>query len=325
MHQLWKKLCMSTILCLVLFFAAFPPCPVEAATSITITPKNSIQQALDRLERAGGGTLYITSGIYEVGTTVNVPNNVTIKGSGTTRPLIRLRGGLNIPVIQNKYVPFNDITIDFVEVSGSVTEKEMQGDTKAKVTGIQLTDRNDISVRNKNGAIYNSVVHNCAMGVIMGRTDNCIMRDLEIYDNGTYEGTLGYHNIYISSCDDVKLYKVNSHDCKTGMGIKLTEFYVDIYGNTIEDGIEVDSCISNNNKDRGLAAYDISNLTIKNSTFNLNGTSGLNILRCDGTIKDNTAIDNNRRWITAYDVWFNGCSSSKITFKNNLYYSYKWQ
>lgn len=77
-----------------------------------------------------------------------------------------LKSGLNIPVIQNKYVPYNNVNIDFIEVNGNVTTSEMQGNTKSSVTGIQFTDRHNSSITNTYGGIYNCKVHNCGMGII---------------------------------------------------------------------------------------------------------------------------------------------------------------
>jgi len=52
------------------------------AGSITIAPGKSIQDALDKLGKSGGGTLNLKAGVHMLPATLRVPSGVTIVGSG---------------------------------------------------------------------------------------------------------------------------------------------------------------------------------------------------------------------------------------------------
>lgn len=305
----WKTLVVATLILLLLT----PWSGTVSAAEVTVSSGGNIQAALDQVGNAGGGTVYLNSGTYTVSDTVFIPNNTTLKGQGTTRPIIKLAIGLNIPVIANKSLPFQQVKVEYLEVDGSVTLQEMQGKTKGNVNGIQFTDRHNNNIQNYGATIIDSIVKNAAMGILIGRTDGVDIIDTNISYCGTMDGTLGYHNIYISTSDNVRLYRVNSSHSQTGMGIKLTDYYAD----QNEQSFVIDQVTADNNKDRGISTYDLSNVTIRGSYFRNNGKSGMNIIRSEGSIVNNVATGNGFQENVAYDIWFN--DSPNIQQSGNTY------
>ena len=78
--------------------AAFAGCAflfaahARAATA-TVNPGDSIQAALDAVAAAGGGTVYVNSGNYTLYSKCQIPDNVTLKGSGA-KVILMARQGL---------------------------------------------------------------------------------------------------------------------------------------------------------------------------------------------------------------------------------------
>ena len=155
------------------------------------------------------------------------------------------------------------------------------------------------------------------MGYVMGRVSNGRLDSCTVTNCGgaPIGSTPGLHNIYISDCDPFIARYVTATYCRTGMGLKLTDFY----GNRTETSQIVEYCQLNNNYDRGTAIYDLNPLIVRNNTCNNNGKSGINIFRCTsgGQLLNNTATGNLYSVNVAYDIWLNACSG--MTISGNTY------
>lgn len=294
--------------------ALFAAC-LHAATA-TVNPGDSIQVALDAVGNAGGGTVYVNSGNYSVPTSQYVPNGVTMKGAGATRPVITLGNGKNVAVVRNKSVPSTNVKMDYLSVNGGLTNAQMDAGTYNATNGICISDFSGGSY-STNGTIINCYTTNCSMGYIMGRVNNASLDSCTVTNCGgaPVGSTPGLHNIYISNCDPFIARYVNSSNCRTGMGLKLTDFY----GDRTETSQIVEYCTLNNNYDRGTAIYDLNPLIVRNNTCNNNGKSGINIFRCTsgGQLLNNTATGNLYSANVAYDIWLNGCAN--MTISGNTY------
>lgn len=300
---------------LLLAGAALFASSLHAATA-TVNPGDSIQVALDAVGNAGGGTVYVNSGSYSVSTSQYVPDGVTIKGSGTTRPVITLSNGKNVTVVRNKSVPSTNVKMDFISVNGGLTNAQMDAGTYNATNGICISDFSG-GVYSSNGTIINCYATNCSMGYIMGRVNTASLDSCTVTNCGgaPIGSTPGLHNIYISNCDPFIARYVTSTYCRTGMGLKMTDFY----GDRTETSQIVEYCQLNNNYDRGVAIYDLNPLIVRNNTCNNNGKSGINIFRCTsgGQLLNNTATGNLYSVNVAYDIWLNGCAN--MTISGNTY------
>lgn len=284
---------------------------VRAATA-TVNPGQSIQAALDAVANAGGGTVYVTSGNHAVYSQCMVPNNVTIKGSGSTRPVLTLLGSKNQQVVRNKSVPCSNVKIDFISANGGLTNAQMDAGTYNNTNAICISDFS-AGVSSTNGTIINCYATNASMGYIMGRVNNARLEASTVTNCGgaPVGSTPGLHNIYISNCDPFIARYVTSTYCRTGMGLKLTDFY----GDRTETSQIVEYCQLNNNFDRGTAIYDLNPLIVRNNTCKNNGKTGINIFRCTsgGQLLNNTATGNPYAAGSSADIWLNGCSGMTIT------------
>ncbi len=84
----------ACILCLLFTGLFAGALPVAAATSITASSgsASSIQSAINTVRSAGGGTVNIPSGTFNLGGSVTVPSNIALIGAGTGTTILRTSG-----------------------------------------------------------------------------------------------------------------------------------------------------------------------------------------------------------------------------------------
>ncbi|RTE04446.1 right-handed parallel beta-helix repeat-containing protein [Paenibacillus whitsoniae] len=316
--------------------------PAQAATTIIISPGQSIQQAMDSLKNQGCGTLILKPGTYTVGYSVNVYNGCTIQGeSATDRPIIQLAAGKDEPVITNASVPFSNVAARNLVVKGGLSASEQnlpeyfhKGSTqyndrissgaetqasldarieaaRLNVIGIDFSDKhNDVS--NTGATIDNVLVQYSAMGINVGRTSNVTIKNSKVEYNGAVKQY--YHGLYLSTVDHVVIDKLDASHNVTGMGLKVTDFYDD----QTETSISIKNSKFNYNYDRGLTVYHMNNLYVEGNEAHDNQKSGINIIDCQtGTLINNNTYNNPNIANVSYDIWL--ASSSGFTISGNTY------
>lgn len=97
---------------------------IIGGTTITIGPTDSIQTALDTIEDAGGGTLYLQAGTYNVSSNIVVPSNTAIIGAGLSS-IIDFGGG----AFQMQIVGSNAYSTGTVAISNDGTTVTGTGTT----------------------------------------------------------------------------------------------------------------------------------------------------------------------------------------------------
>ena len=199
-----------------LCLAALCPAASSAATA-TVNPGQSIQAALDAVGNAGGGTVYVQPGNYDITASLKVPNNTRLKGV-TTRPVITMAANTDKPVILPKTVPFTAVTCDFLSLNGGLTNAQMDAGTYWGAVGIQFGGGNNGTA----GYIYNCNMTNCTAGVVMGYVTDGLMQGVNITNCGcTGTTTPGMHNVYISNTDPFRASYCSSTYCRSREGWQL--------------------------------------------------------------------------------------------------------
>ncbi|WP_020619827.1 right-handed parallel beta-helix repeat-containing protein [Paenibacillus daejeonensis] len=313
-----------------------------AAATMTISPNQSIQQAMDQLASQGGGTLYLNPGTYTVGYGVKVCNNCTLQGvSATNRPIVKLASGKDEPVITTATVPFTNVGVRHVIVDGGLAATEQNypeyfhkgsdeynqrissgAESKAaldarieaariNVVGIDFSDRH-AGVMSSGATIENARVQNSAMGVIIGRTHQVTIKDSQVTNNGGINKY--FHGLYLSIVDHVLVEGLDASNNKTGMGLKVTDFY----DTNNEASIIIRNSKFNNNYDRGMTVYHMQNLVVNNNEAKDNGKSGINLINCkNGSLTNNTALNNPLVVNVSYDIWLN--TTTNFTISGNVF------
>lgn len=198
--------------------------------------------------------------------------------------------------------------------SGAETKAQLDAEiavARLNVIGINFSDQhNDVS--NTNSKIVNCIVENCSMGINYGRTNGATIKNTMVTNCGAVQKY--YHGLYLSTVDNLLIDGLNASNNVTGMGLKICDFY----GTETESSIIVQNCTLNNNYDRGMAIYDMNNVTVYDNTAKGNTKTGINLIGCSNvSMTYNTATGNGYVVNSAYDIWLNGCTG--VTQNNNTY------
>lgn len=299
---------LRNVIVLTLSLAAMGTAPLANALDVTVNPGGNIQAALDQVGNAGGGTVYVNYGTYNISTTLKIPNNTRLKGV-TTRPIIQMAAGTKAATIESKSNPFTSVVCDFLSLNGGLSNSQMDSGNYWEARALHFAD----GISGTNCSIYNCNVTNACSGVTMGEVTNGLVQGSNITNCGM-AGNPGMHNMYISNTNPFLCKTTSASNGRTGMGLKIQ----DSDGSRTETSQTIDSCIFKNNYDRGMAVYKISNLIVKKTTCDNNAKSGINLLNCSGiTMTDNHATGNLYQVDVAYDIWLNSCSN--ITQSGNVY------
>ena len=285
------------------------------AATATVNPGGNIQAALDAVGNAGGGIVYVNAGTYNVTASLQIPNNTTLWGKGTSRPIIQRTGTADSDIVRNKSVPFTNVKVDYIAVNGGCTDAQMDGGTYKQRNGIDISDQHN-DVRNSYATIVNCHVQRSYLGVNVGRTNNVTLKGTVLTNNGGLHLDSGVwkkgfiHHIYLSTCDKILVENVNASNGRTGMGLKITDFY----GTATETSCVVKNNTFDNNYDRGMAIYDMNPLRVEGNKCRNNTKSGINLFRTTsgGVLLNNTSTGNGYQVNVAYDIWLNGCSGFSI-------------
>lgn len=286
------------------------------ALNVTVNPGGNIQAALDQVGASGGGIVYVSVGTYNVDASIQIPNNVTLWGKGTSKPIIQRTGTVDSDIVRNKSVPFTNVKVDYMAVNGGCTDAEMDNGTWKQRNGIDISDQHN-DVRNSYVTVINCHVQRSYLGINVGRTDNVTLKGTTLTNNGGLYLDSGVwkkgfiHHIYLSTCDKILVDNVNASNGRTGMGLKITDFY----GDQTETSCIVQNSTFDNNYDRGMAIYDMNPLRIEGNTCRNNLKSGINIFRTTsgGVLLNNVATGNLYQLNVGYDIWLNGCSGFDIS------------
>lgn len=283
-------------------------CLQARALDVTVNPGGNLQAALDTVGNAGGGTVYVNYGTYNIGTTLKIPNNTRIKGV-TTRPIIQMAAGTKAATVESKSNPFTSVICDFLALNGGLSNAQMDSGTYWEARALHFAD----GISGTNLSIYNCNVTNACSGVTMGEVTNGLVQGCNITNCGM-AGSPGMHNMYISNTNPFTCRTTSASNCRTGMGLKIQ----DSSGTLTETTQVIDQCVFDNNKDRGMAVYRINGLKVTNNKCRNNQRSGINLLNCDSlTMTGNTATGNPLIVDVSYDIWLNACTN--ITQSGNTY------
>ncbi|MBJ2175940.1 hypothetical protein JBL43_16920 [Aureibaculum sp. A20] len=154
-------------------------------TIIHVKPGESIQNAIDKANSAGGGVVLLEEGTYILENTITLKSKITLVGAGKKKTI--LKQGPNMQGSGFNIEDKPQIT-DLV-----IKDLTLKGTRKGKSNGILIRGRNEsrhtrIMLQNINVTDWS------AQGVHMKRTNNIIMDNCNFQFNGSAGGL--YHNVY---------------------------------------------------------------------------------------------------------------------------------
>lgn len=220
----------------------------------------AIQDAIDSLP-AVGGEIYIKNGTYTIYEPIILRSGIEVHGQDQEDTVL-VRDDSFDPTVDPVGMFYceddiNNVMINTMTIDGNMTSQYRE-ENGIRVLGVYLDPPN------YNDRLYLArlTVKGCSTGVNIKGTDNLILRDLQLEDNG---GDPLWHNMYLRRCNYVLVEGCNSVLASTGNGFQATH----------TNDINVVDCYFSNNANRGLRiAGDSSNILVHENTVCCNGYNG---------------------------------------------------
>ncbi|MDF7808113.1 glycosyl hydrolase family 28-related protein [Pontiellaceae bacterium B12219] len=152
---------------------------------ITVTPGESIQEAIDSASEAGGGVVHLKAGVHPLEQSLILKSKVSIVGEGRERTILQQTAEMSGSGFEAQPEPqITDVLIK---------DLWLKGIHQNKANGIYISGKNEsrharIMMQNINLTDWS------AQGVHMKRTDHIIMDRSNLQFNGSGDGL--YHNVY---------------------------------------------------------------------------------------------------------------------------------
>lgn len=288
----------------------------------TTNAEATINSAITSLG-SSGGVVYLMEGTYIVSGSINIPNNVSLSGTGAGT-VIKTANGANISVglLQNSDQTNgnNHITIENLKLNGNKSNQTSGAGTGinfVKVGGDSTTIGAHIAniwVENfrDNGIVLNNSSRSTITNVSSHTNDN----------NGLGLQATSYTTISGSVFSD------NTNSNSSGITLSVTSFNNTITGNTLTNNGVAGLVLSgnsygntatgntmNNNIGQGLSMINTTDNVITGNTIKSNGIHGIRVNTSTGNVISGNNVADNGQVTTSSDAIFllSGSLSNTIT------------
>ncbi|MFJ9154149.1 right-handed parallel beta-helix repeat-containing protein [Streptomyces sp. NPDC102270] len=246
--------------------ATLPALPTQTTSPVfNVSPGGDIQAAVDAASTAGGGTVNLASGRFDITAPIIPRSNVTIQGQGSTgsglTTLYNALGTDMVIMVDGRSGGLNNIIFqDFkVDCGLSRTQRSYASDP-GKNYGIFLTDT---SASNDLVLLDNVQITQCLTGLHAKGTSDLTIRSSNFHDNG---GVLYYsHNAYLRRVSKANIQNSTLSDGSTANGLNIS----------YSDNITVQGCTVSNNYFRGVRAANSTYIDVLSDTVSGNGDTGI--------------------------------------------------
>jgi len=255
---------------------AVPTAPVPSA-SIAVAPGESIQNALDKLKAAGGGTVSLASGLHILPSTLILPSGVTVAGTGIDCELFLDPAKTQYEAaIVNADPDLHDVVLrDFVIEGGGTPQasRDPNSDVQKRRTehgpiraGILFLADAKVALRNLR--LEHLIVRNCTFsGVYIFGADGLEIVNCDFSGSGGVvpPGIGKNHNLKLDRVAHVSISGSRLCDSMSGNGIAVS------FGREVE----IRDCEIARNALDGVRIAESRQVTIEASLAEGNGGSGI--------------------------------------------------
>ena len=240
---------------------------LNAATR-SVSPGESIQDAIDYVSANGGGTVTLAAGVHPISTSIKMKSNVTLSGAGSTATTINT--SKVIKSIEQASEGLQNVTIQNLNITGVA----VHGSHAIHLIAMN-TDHTNIKLLNVHAS-------NTGWGVHIKGAQDVTIRNCEFTQNGA-KGKEGYaHNLYLRRCKNALVSHTKLLDSTTGNGCNIS----------YSENITLDNCEVLNNYFRGIRAANTNGYTVTNCKIGGNGRVGL-LANSESVATKNIRFDNN--------------------------------
>ncbi|MFJ8495244.1 right-handed parallel beta-helix repeat-containing protein [Streptomyces sp. NPDC094038] len=239
------------------------------ALDVGVAAGGDIQAAIDRVAAAGGGCVNLAEGSWTLRRSVRMKGGVTLNGSGASTLLQGPTSVYDYPLIDSDgTVPQTNMTVENMVLDGRIPPSARTTDPDANnpyadAMGILFAA---YRANHRHVLIKNVEVRHTSMGIHIKGTTGVTLDGVNVHHNGI---AFWLHNVYLRRCSDVVIVRSRMNDSLVGTGLHV--------------------------------AGDSRNITITDSNFSGNNSSGMNIqdLPANVTIRGSRMIGNNGDGISA--------------------------
>jgi parallel beta-helix repeat protein len=229
------------------------------ALDLSVPAGGDIQSAINRVSDAGGGTVGLAAGTYPLTETLLIKSKVHLTGKGPGQTTI---AGGDFTVIRQAAEGLTDVRIEHLRVTGEQTKA---------CYGILIEST---KVRHENISIDDVEITHTGMGMHLKRATHVVVSNSRIHHNGAKGFERYFHNLYIRSCDDVRVTGCNLDNGTSGNGLNVS-YCTDV---------SVTNTTACDNYFRGMRAAETDGFIITGCTITGNGGTGLIINQEKGTV-----------------------------------------
>ncbi|MEV8545562.1 right-handed parallel beta-helix repeat-containing protein [Streptomyces sp. NPDC051572] len=286
--------------------ATLPALPTQATSSVfNVSPGGDIQAAVDAAYNAGGGTVNLASGRFDITAPIIPRSDVTIQGQGSTgsglTTIYNALGTDMVIMVDGRSGGLNNIIFQNLKVDCGLsrTQRSYSSDP-GKNYGIYITDT---SLSNDLVLLDDVQITQCITGFHSKGTSDLTIRNSNFHDNG---GVLYYsHDAYLRRVSKANVQNSVLSDDSTGNGLNIS----------YSDNITVQGCTIANNYFRGVRAANSSYVDVLSDTVSGNGDTGI-IMNSETAGVDQFRIMSNT--VTSNSV---GISTSSNSSNGSVWYN----
>lgn len=296
--------------------ATLPPAvrPVPPAQTTTLTryvaPGASIQNAINEVAEAGGGTVELASGTHSITTPIALRSKVTLTGqasTGTGLTTIRNAIGTDMTImLDGRAGGLSDVVVTKLKVDCALTEAQRAYTVDPNRNyGVYVTDT---SAANDRIMLDSLQITSCAVGFHATGTADLTVRNSNIHDNGGLAKR--FHNVSLNRVSRALLANSTFTASTSGNGLdvvgssNISVEDVTASGNAFRgiriaasSHVDILTCLATNNADAGILmgseAGGIRRFRIHSSTSTGNRIGiAASSDSSDGEVLGNTATNN---------------------------------
>jgi len=234
--------------------------------TINVPEGGDIQAAVQQVYNAGGGTVSLAAGTYNLTQGIIIPSNTTIEGQGSSTVILGPKTPNSLDLIGAPLGSVSNIIIKNLVLDGNIPRGAFlsTGGAVANLyggAGLYFYGNNSAV---SNVEIENVEIRNAGIGILATVTNGITFNHVYIHDNNP--GNFS-HNAYLVDCDFVYVTHSRFMDAHTGDGLHF-DFGASYYF--------ISKSEFSGNNGEGILDQGSTNINIQDSIFSGNSNDGVN-------------------------------------------------
>jgi len=250
----------------------------STALVINVPAGGDVVSAVAQVDNAGGGTVNLAAGVYNITSSIVIGSNVTINGQGSSTVIYNPQTPNGVAMIYAPVGSVSNVIIENLVLDGNVPKGAFGQSGEYANSGIFI---NDTVSPASNILVKNVEIRNFGdIGILMIAANSITFNNIYVHDNNY--GNFA-HNIYLVGCDFVYFTHSRSSHALTGDGLHV-DFNAAYY--------LISKSEFSNNHGEGILDQGATAIYIQDSIFSWNVNDGLNASSNGELLTRNIANDN---------------------------------